>query len=182
MTLQFRSIIAGTLLGLLAFAAPALAEQPERADRWAVEGGMGFMLDPDLFSTTTALAYGVRDNLQLVTTIQWAFDSDSTVIAPTAALRYLIPLGRNGSSARQQGQDGYGSLSRWAPFIHAGLGFAYLDTSGTDSTEFLLEFGFGADYTINDDWSLVTAMRFNTLPGEDDWFYSWQVVGAQYRF
>ena len=179
-----RSIVAAMVVGSLAFATPVFADQPPRVDRWAVEGGLGFMVDPDLFVLTTGLAYGVREDLQVVTTVQWGIEDGGSVISPSVALRYLIPLGRGRQGGQSDGGNDHSDpLSNLAPFVHAGLGFSHLDPdNGNSETEFLLDFGLGADYALNDDWSLVTVMRFNTLPAEDDWFYSWQVLGAQYRF
>jgi hypothetical protein len=184
MHFEIRSITAAILASTLIFAAPVFADAPLRTGRWAVEGGLGFTVDPDMFMFATGLAYGVREDLQIVTTVQWAVEDGGSVISPSAALRYLIPLGRGSrGDGTEGGNDHRDPLSNLAPFVHAGLGFSHIDPDGAGSeTEFLLDFGLGADYALNRDWSLVTVMRFNTLPAEDDWFYSWQVLGAQYRF
>ena len=45
--------------------------------------------------------------------------------------------------------------------------------------------GFGADYPITDSVSLGSSMLFNFLPDDvvdENFYFSWQVVGVRYRF
>lgn len=158
------SIIAAAFAAALVLVAPAGAEPPQRAGRWGLEGGVGFTADPEFALLTTSAVYGVRESLLLVPTVQWAFKDGDTIIAPSMSLRYLF------------------TRDNFVPFAELGIGFAYSDQGSSDDTEFMLNPGFGVDYALSNNVSLVSAMRFNILPADSDWFYSWEVIGAQYRF
>lgn len=164
--MQTRTFVAisAAVLAAFVFVSTANAEPPKRAGRWAVEGGIGFTADPDYFMLTTSAVYGIREDLLIVPTVQWAFDDGDAIIAPSAGFRYLF--------TRQE----------LVPFAELGIGFAYSDRGSSDETEFMINPGLGVEYALDNDVSLVSAMHFNILPGDSDWFYSWQVLGAQYRF
>ena len=59
-----------------------------------------------------------------------------------------------------------------------------------DDTQFLLSPGFGVDFRINEHLSVGSQMLFNIIPAaihdhtriDDQFYYSWEVVGLRLRF
>ena len=59
-----------------------------------------------------------------------------------------------------------------------------------DDTAFLLSPGFGVDFRINEHVSVGSQMLFNIIPTgihddtpiDDQFYYSWEVIGLRYRF
>jgi hypothetical protein len=149
--------------------------QTERAGRWAVEGGIGFTASPTTFEMGVAGLYGINSHFSIGPVAQFGVSDNHTIIAPTVNVRYSFALpGAKSEVAR-----------RFEPFLEGGVGFAWIDKPAVDEIGFLMDFGFGMEYAWNRNVSLVSRMLFNVLPAEtagENFFYTWQVLGAQYRF
>jgi opacity protein-like surface antigen len=84
------------------------------------------------------------------------------------------------------------ALDRVDTYLQGGLGFTWWDVDrparaggDDDDAEFLINFGFGAEYRLTEHVSAGTHMLFNVIPDEiyDERFYfSWEVVTLRYRF
>ena len=167
-----------TVVGVLATIVVATGTgfaQTERAGRWALEGGIGFTASPTTFEIGVAAFYGINSHFSIGPVVQFGVSDRNTIIAPTANLRYSFNLpGAKSEFAR-----------RFEPFLEGGLGFAWVDKPSVDEIGFLMAPGFGMEYTINRNVSLVSRMLFNILPAEtagENFFYSWQILSVQYRF
>ena len=81
------------------------------------------------------------------------------------------------------------------PYLHLGVGFTWWDADvykgvNDDDTQFLLSPGFGLEFRINQSISVGTQMLFNVIPTgihddtpiDDQFYYSWEVVGLRVRF
>jgi opacity protein-like surface antigen len=80
-------------------------------------------------------------------------------------------------------------LSRVRFFAKAGIGFNWAEIDqrfdDDDDTGFLFMIGGGAAYEMNDRFSLESAMQFNVTTNDyfdDDFYYSWEVIGLRYHF
>jgi len=152
----------------------ALAQSGGLTSR-AIEGGIGFTSGPNTFLMAFGLPLGLTRNVSIVPLIQLGFNDHRTLVAPTASLRYGFSL-QNSSVA---------ALRPVRPFIEGGLGLLYIDHRSSDDVGFLMNVGIGLEYPLNDDVSLTSAMRFNGAPDAvvgENFFYSWQVLGAQLHF
>jgi len=153
---------------------PALAQSSGLTSR-AIEGGIGFTSDPNTFLMTFGLPLGLNRNVSVVPHIQLGFNDNRTIVAPTASFRYGFSL---------ESTD-LGALRKMRPFLEGGLGILYVDANHRDGVGFLMNGGLGMTYPLNNDVSLISAMRFNGSPdgaAGEHFIYSWEVLGAQLHF
>ena len=175
------------MLSLL-FAAPALAPSasaqsrseggprpPAEGGPFSVQAGLGFTADPDAFLLEFEGNYRLGDGLSVGPLLQLGLDDDFTLVSPSGYVRYTFDLSHVTAP----------ELRRLQPYVQGGLGFTYIDDDDDDDIGFLISFGFGADYPITDSVSLGSRMLFNFLPDDvvdENFYFSWQVVGVRYRF
>ncbi len=75
-------------------------------------------------------------------------------------------------------------------FVKTGMGFTYAEVDlpgrrNVDDTGFLFVLGGGVAYPVTDNISLESRMQFNITTNrffEDDFYFSWEVIGARFRF
>jgi len=173
---------------LLCLAAPAwgqgYADDGTSGDGgpFSLRTGLGFSVDPDTFLLGFEADYRIiAEGFSLGVLTQLGVDDDLTMVSPVVYGRYTANLG-----------EFERSLDRVDTYLQAGLGFTWWDVDrpahrggDDDDTEFLTNFGFGAEYRLTDHVSAGTHLMFNVIPDEiyDERFYfSWEVVTLRYRF
>jgi len=148
----------------------------------SLETGIGFTSSPDTFLLAVEMPIRIAPQVDLGPLVQLGISDRRTIVAPTLNARYSFDLTRWVTSERPL-------FKRLRPIAYGGLGFAYLHQDGRpgsdDDTGFLLDFGFGAEYDVADRVSVGSRMTFNFLPGDvlgENFFFSWQVATARFRF
>jgi len=144
---------------------------------WSLRAGIGFTADPDAFLLNFELPYAFDQWVSAGPMFQIGLDDHNTIVAPTVNVTVTVP--------DLPGQD----YDRVHPYGFVGMGFAYLEDDNrrndNSSTGFLINFGFGFEYQVSDNFFLGSQMMFNFLPEEtleEHFFYSWQVGGARIAF
>jgi hypothetical protein len=138
---------------------------------------MGFTRDPDDFLLNFELPYAFDRFISAGPMIQVGLEEDRLLVAPTANLTVTIP-------------DMPGSVfDRVHPNFFFGIGFAVItndDRAGDHhSAGFLVNTGFGLDYDLSSRVAIGSRMLFNFLPEEtleENFFYSWEVLGVKLSF
>ncbi len=162
--------------GAAAALGPLAAEAPstDRQGTMAAGGAVGFTLEPETFLMTGHGDYFLNDIVAVGGVLQLGFGDDRLIFAPTANVKAVFDLP---------------DLERLRPFAQGGLGIGYLQkdrrNDDDDDVGFLLNFGFGADYFLNERFSLGNSVLFNIMPEEvlgERFFFSWQFVSASLRF
>ena len=169
------------LVALVLLVSPALAtaqegskQAPRAANKLSVAGGIGFLSSiqslggPDQFLMQFDGLYNLTNNFAVGSVLQVGPASRSSTVAMSFEGRFYVPLG-----------DGEGVVGRLAPYVGAGLGFR--SYTGFN-TEFLFPIIAGLEYDLTDNLALTSDMRFNITSGLDNFYYSWQLVGARLRF
>jgi hypothetical protein len=155
---------------------PAANVDPLRTEgAFFLSGGLGFTLDPDTFLLSLGASYGIIDYVTIGQLVQLGVADERTVVAPTLNAELSFDLG---------------DLSRQLqPFVHAGVGLAYINKEERgrvrDGIGFLVNAGGGARYWLTPSFALGSTVLFNFLPAEtvdENIFFSWQVVTATVRF
>lgn len=168
----------------LASGVASAQQSQDDTEVFSVAGGLGFMQGPDAFVMGLEGEYAFGNGFSVGPAVQFGFDDDFTLISPVVFGRYRIDLVELGAPRE---------LSRLHPYGQAGLGFSFMDVDGSkrrghsddDDVEFLMNFGFGAEYDLTDEVSVGSRMLFNVLPKDlfdENFYYSWEVVTARYRF
>ncbi len=171
--------IAATLLlmPVSAHAQPAAQDPPtpvREEHRASVGAGVGFLAAVDSpgggeqFLMQFDFLYSVTNHISLGTTFQAAPAGGSSTLALSFEGRAYFPLG-----------EGEGFLGKLAPY--AGLGLGFRGYTGT-TLDFLFPILFGAELDLTRRFSLTSDMRLNVTSGPDNFYYSWQLVGARFRF
>jgi hypothetical protein len=146
---------------------------------WGIRGGIGFTADPEAFLMGLEAEYSLTRDLRIGPLLQIATEDETTIVAPTANLKFLVPMPENAKG-----------LARLHPFFQGGLGFAYVEKErdgrhDEDDVGFLVNAGFGCDYMLTDRFGVGSNLLFNVLPAEtagERFFFSWQVVTFTVRF
>ena len=152
---------------------------------FSLKGGLGFTSSP------TSLLLGFEGDYRAMEPISFGLltevgiDDDVTIVSPQLFARYWPDLGEMIDP----------DVAFLEPYAHLGIGFSWWDADvykgvDDDDTQFLLSPGFGLDFRINEHLSVGTQMLFNILPAgihddtpiDDQFYYSWQVVGLRLRF
>jgi hypothetical protein len=154
---------------------PAGSSKPVReAHKLSVAGGIGFLADVNSaggksqFLMQFDALYSLTNNIAIGSVFQVGPAGNSSTIALTAEGRFYFPLG-----------DGDGIIGKIAPYAGLGLGFR---SYTSDTTDFLFPMILGVEYDLMEHLSLTSDMRFNITSGRDRFYYSWQLVGARFRF
>lgn len=149
---------------------------PNREGKFALNAGLGFMLDPDDFLLGFSMDYYLKHNLTVGALFQIGVDDRPFVLAPSINFKGVLDIDTP-------------ALRALKPFIQGGLGLAYLHRErrhrDDDDVGFMVNFGFGFDYYITDEFSLGSNLLFNGLAEDtlgEDFFFSWQVVTASFHF
>jgi hypothetical protein len=170
------------LYSLLLVAFCPLPGRAAEGSALSLETGIGFTSSPDTFLLTVEMPIRIAPAVDLGPLLQLGVSDRRTIVAPTLNARYSFDLTRWVTSSRE-------IFERLRPIAHGGLGFAYMHQDGRpgsdDDTGFLINFGFGAEYDVADRISVGSRMTFNLLPGDvlgENFFFSWQVATAHFRF
>ncbi|MCP4039314.1 MAG: porin family protein [bacterium] len=162
----------------------ALAQEQERGRAFergksAVRGGIGFMDGPDAFLANFEFEGFIRDEVAIGVGLQLGVDDDLVVVAPTLFSRFVFDLSRIEHDV----------LRRFEPFVQGGFGIAHMDAErrgrDRDGTDFLMNFGVGVDYPLNDAVGLGSRMLINVIPTEvlnQRVYFSWEMLSVRYRW
>lgn len=150
----------------------------ESADApWSFRAGLGFTVDPDDFLLTFELPYRFDRYVSVGPMVQVGLEDRRYLVAPTANLTIRVP-------------DLPGDRwDRFHPLIFAGVGFAVIenDDRGGDTrqTGFLVNTGFGVEYTLSERVNLGSRMILNFLPSrtlDEKFFYAWEIGSVRLSF
>jgi opacity protein-like surface antigen len=151
--------------------------------RWSLQSGLGFTAGPDTFLMGFEADYRMSDNFSVGASLQLGLDDVVTLVSPTGYVRYSFDLEQMGSGE---------TWGRLTPFVQGGLGLTYIDLDipsflliDDDDIGFLMNFGFGAEYSLSNSMSLGSRMLFNVIPTKvfgDTFYFSWEVATLRYRF
>jgi len=158
------------------------ARGSDDAGRFSVRAGMGFTSDPETFLTGFDFSYALRRDWEVGLLLQIGAGDRKTLVAPTINTRFYPDFGL------QRSKNDF--VRGLRPFLHGGLGLMHYDLDlpnrrDADDTEFLMNMGVGADFQLNEHFSVGTQMTFNVIPDGvfgDKFVYSWQLATATYRF
>ena len=174
------------LVSLMCFIAThsAIAEESNGValEDFSVGAGFGFHAndDTDGFLINFGPAYHIDENWSAGVDMQFGFEDD--------ALLFSMPF------YGQYDTDNFATdmdiLKDMRAFAKLGLGFTYaeFDPSGPidfDDTGFLFVIGGGVAYDLNEHISIESRMQFNITTNDffdDDFYFSWEVLAARYRF
>lgn len=180
-----RQVVVTLVLALVAAGSAPAEELPDvaasEARPWSLQGGLGFMVDPDAFLLGLEADYRIGNGFSLGPSIELGIDDDFTVVSPTAYLRYSFDM--SGISE---------SLRPLRPFVQGGAGLTWIHldrphSSNADENDagFLANTGFGFDYGLTRHLALGSRMLFNFMPVNvfgENFYYSWQVATLRFRF
>ena len=178
-------------IGLL-LAAPVLAQSNDGGGAgyrdegtFSLKPGLGFTAGPETLLLGFEGDYRVAEPFSVGLLTEVGLDDDVTIVSPQLFARYWPDLGELIDS----------DVAFIEPYLHLGLGFSWWDADvykgvNDDDTQFLLSPGFGVDFRISKQVSVGTQMLFNVIPAgihdntriDDQFYWSWQVVGLRYRF
>jgi hypothetical protein len=173
-----------TILVLTILLAPIAAQAQDSGEKkavreknkWSIAGGIGFASGvntaggPNQFLMQFDALYSLTNNISMGPTFQVGPASNSSTVALTLDARFYTPMGK-----------GDGFIGKLAPYVGAGLGFRS-NTGVTGDTGFLFPILFGVEFDLTDNISLLTDMRLNIVSGNDNFYYTWQMLGARLRF
>jgi hypothetical protein len=156
---------------------PAQSAAVDPALGWSLRAGVGFTAGPETFLMNFELPYAFDRWVSAGPMVQVGLDNNETIVAPTLNVTLTIP-------------DLPGSaLDKFHPFVLVGMGFAVLsdDNRRNDNTSagFLVPFGFGIEYAATSHFAVGSQMMVNFLPEEtldQNFWYSWQILGARFSF
>lgn len=184
-TMRIATLISIALLVAL----PASAQSNTGKDRrgFSLGGGIGFVASPDAFELGFEAPYHFDDHFSLGPVLQLGLDGNFLLVLASANARYGWRMSQIAGTSddwakrlKLYGQGGLGvsHLSIDIPSVIPGGG-------SIGDTAFLVNFGFGLEYDLNSKIALTSNMLFNFHVGDlfaDNFTYSWQMLGARYRF
>ena len=154
----------------------AAAPGPAEERRIGVRAGVGFTADPGSFLTSILADYRVVPNLQAGPLLQFGVSGNTFLIAPTVQVQYTLPVTVNGAEALK-------------PFAQGGMGLVYIERERNGpnlyDSDFLINFGLGADYWLSPKMAIGNNFLFNFVPGkvlDEAFFLSWQFLTVRYNF
>jgi hypothetical protein len=153
---------------------------------FSLKGGLGFTAGPTSLLLGFEGDYRVLEPVSLGLLTEVGIDDDVTIVSPQLFARYWPDLGEMIDP----------DIAFIEPYLHLGVGFSWWDADvykgvNDDDTQFLLSPGFGVDFRINEHLSVGSQMLFNVIPAgilndhhriDDQFYYSWEVVGLRLRF
>ncbi len=172
-------------LSLFALSAATAAAQETSsaldANHFSIGAGIGFFAEDryDGFLLNFDGRYHFDDHLSAGVDFQFGFDDDF--------LLFSLPL---------YGRYDFGKFEIDTPilkdmnaFTKLGMGFTYAEFDkgliDADDTGFLFVIGGGLAYSVTEHISFESRMQFNITTNdffEDDFYFSWEVLSARYRF
>jgi opacity protein-like surface antigen len=149
--------------------------------RFSVQTGVGFYADDDWdgFLWSADGLYHFDRHWSIGLEMHVGVEDDLTIFSMPVYGRYDSP----GLPVENK------TLAKLRAFAKTGIGFTYaeIDTRGRDDddTGFLYMIGGGIAFPFNDHFSIESALQFNVTTNDyfdDDFYFSWQLVGLRYRF
>jgi opacity protein-like surface antigen len=173
-------VIRSLLIILAIITAPllAVAQSHEKASNpgadhpFSISTGIGFassVFTLTGFNWQLDAQYRLNDNVSVGGWMQVVSVPGAAIFSMTGDTRYHFDFLHS---------KGDGFLSKLTPYAGAGMGFS---TAGGFSA-FLFSMIGGLEYDLNERLALTSDMRFNILSGPDSFNFSWQMIGARYRF
>jgi hypothetical protein len=190
-----RSILASLILVIAPSLALAQSGNPGAEHKWSVGTGIGFAssigepVSQSGFLWQLDGQYRITDAFSAGLFMQVIPVTGATIFSLAADSRYHFDFLHSQSNE---------FLSKLTPY--AGFGFGLYHASydfpwwtgrwwwwGQDVSDngALFSFIVGLEYDITDHVALTSDMRFNVIAGNDSpdsFYYSWQLIGARYRF
>lgn len=171
------------LLTLVAFnTASAQDSDGISLENFSVGAGLGFHANDDFdgFLLNFGGAYHIDNNWSAGVDLQLGFEDD--------ALLFSMPF--YGQYDFDNFPTDMDILKDMHAFAKLGMGFTYaeFDPKGPvdfDDTGFLFVLGGGVAYDLNENFSVESRMQFNITTNDffqDDFYFSWEVLAARYRF
>jgi len=152
-------------------------QNPDRNNKLALSGAIGFTLDPDTFLMTPGLDFFFSHGLSFGPSIQFGISDRRILLTATGQVKYHFDI------------DTKDFWERFKPSIQCGMGFAMLHDDipggGSDAdVGVVIDLGFGFDIFLNDNISLGNHMLFNILTPtiRDRFLFSWHFVTFKYFF
>lgn len=145
--------------------------------RISVNGGIGFassILDTSAFLAQFDLLYHLTDNVSVGPMLHFAPQDGGTMVSMSLDSKYNMRFRGNKDDA----------VRRLSPFFGVGFGFSHL-TAGPGDSSFLIALITGLEYDITDQVALNSEMRFNIMADDvfrDNFYFTWQMLGARIRF
>jgi opacity protein-like surface antigen len=185
------TMIRSLLLVLILVAAPVLAQaqegSPGAEHKWSVGTGLGFAasigsgpLSQSGFNWQLDGQYRITDSISAGIWMQVVPVTLATVFAMAGDARYHFGFLRGNSNE---------FVSKLTPYAGAGMGLWHIgaDVGNLSDNAFLFSMIAGMEYDLTDHFALTSDMRFNILGGtapaiNDSFYFSWQIIGARYRF
>lgn len=147
---------------------------------FSVRTGLGFAIDPDSFLLAFEGDYAITHHISAGVLVELGLDDDLIFVSPVAYGRYRFDLSDFTDEE---------SVHKLFPFLHGGVGLTHWDVDDRpgddDDTEFLMNFGFGVEYEVAEEVSVVSQMLFNIVPDkvfDERFYYSWEVLSVRYKF
>ena len=152
---------------------------------FSLKPGLGFTASPTSLLLGFEGDYRIAEPFSMGLLTEVGIDDDFTIVSPQIFARWWPDLGDLIDP----------DVAFIEPYAHLGLGFSWWDADhykgvNDDDTQFLLSPGFGVDFRINKHISVGSQMLFNVIPAaiqdntriDDQFYYSWEVIGLRYRF
>jgi len=184
-------VIRSLFLVLILVTAPIVAQaqsgSPGAERKWSVSSGIGFAssIGPGAFSQSGFNwqldgQYRVTDSVSVGVFMQ--------VVPVTLASVFSFGGNANYSFDFLHGNSN-DFVSKLTPYAGAGMGLFHIgaDVGNFSDNAFLFAMIGGIEYDLNEQIALTSEMRFNILGGtspafNDSFYYSWQLIGARFRF
>ncbi|MFT5694829.1 MAG: opacity protein-like surface antigen [Myxococcota bacterium] len=171
------------LLTLVAFnTASAQDSDGISLEDFSAQAGLGFFANDDFdgFMLNFGGAYHVDENWSAGVDLQLGFEDDFLLLSMPFYGQYDF----NNFSTDVD------ILKDMHVFAKLGMGFTYTEfdppgPGSIDDTGFLFVLGGGVSYELNEHIALESRMQFNITTNEfyrDDFYFSWEVLAARYRF
>jgi hypothetical protein len=145
-----------------------------RVGRAMLKGAIGFTLSPSDFLLALEADYFVTNGFAVGPLFQFGLWDDPFILAPSLNFKGVFDLPE---------------VEGLKPIVEGGLGLVYMDEHhrhwDADETGFLLNFGGGLQYFIDDPIAIGSEILFNFIPDEvlgDHFFFSWQLVTVSFLF
>jgi hypothetical protein len=152
---------------------------------FSLKAGLGFTASPEALLLGFEGDYRVAEPFSLGLLTEVGIDDDVTIVSPQVYGRYWPDLGELIDP----------DVAFIEPYAQLGVGFTWWDADDfkgvhDDDTQFLLSPGFGLDFRINEHVAIGSQMLFNVIPAgihddtpiDDQFYYSWEVIGLRVRF
>ena len=174
-----------TLVSALAFLASSAAAQestsPATQYPLSISTGLGFassLGSTSGFNWQLDAQYRVSDSVSVGGYMQVFAPTGGTFFNLAGDVRYHFDIVQSESDE---------VLSKITPYAGIGMGLAHVgaDFGPLSDNAFLIAFIVGAEYDLTDRVALTSDMRFNVFVGHlfgDSFAFSWQIIGARYRF